>query len=120
MTWNDQVLRDLRDCNLDDKWKTLTQDRSEWRQKVWTETGHLNDVKEAGEKTCKDEQKRRHEARQTSSDLALRCTEEGCGFIALKHAGLVNHQRHTHGPSSTGQCQLVLPPDLQTTGPSQP
>ena len=106
MRWNDQVLRDLRDCNLDDKWKILTQDRSEWRQKVWTETGHLNDTKEAEEKTRKDEQKRRREARQTSSDLALRCTEEGCGFIALNHAGLVNHQRQTHGPSSTGQCQF--------------
>ena len=106
MRWNDQVLRDLRDCNLDDKWKILTQDRSEWRQKVWTETGHLNDTKEAGEKTRKDEQKRRREARQTSSDLALRCTEEGCGFIALNHASLVNYQRQTHGLSSTGQCQF--------------
>ena len=53
--------------------------------------GHLNDTKEAGEKTCKDEQKRCCGARQTSSDLALHCTEVGCGFIALNHASLVNH-----------------------------
>ena len=106
MRWNDQVMRDLRSCNLEDNWRTLAQDRSEWRKRVWSMTSHLNDTKEAGEKHRKDEQKRRREARQTTSDLALHCAEEGCGFTALNHAGLVNHQRQKHGPSSTGQCQF--------------
>ena len=108
MRWNDQVLRDLRSCNLKDNWKTLTQDWSEWRKKIWSETSHLNDTKEAGEKHHKDEQKRRHETRQTTSNLALCCTEEGRGFIAMNHmhAGLVNHQRQKHGSSSTGQCHF--------------
>ena len=106
MRWNDQVLRDLRSCNLKDNWKTLTQDQNEWRRKIWTETSHLNDTKEAGQKHHKDEQKHRRKIRQTTSNLALRCTEEGCGFIALNHSGLVNHQRQKHGPSLTGQCQF--------------
>ena len=108
MRWNDQVSRDLEDCKLNDKWKTLTQDRSEWRQKEWTavETGLLNDSKEARENTCKTEHKHRREARQTSSDLVLLCTEGSCGFMVLNYAGLVNHQKQTHGLSSTGQCQF--------------
>ena len=104
MRWNDQLLRDLRSCK--DTWKTLTQDWSEWRKKIWSETSHLNDTKEAGEKHHKDEQKRCRETRQTTSNLALCCTEEGCGFIALNHAGLVNHQRQKHSPYSNGQCHF--------------
>ena len=106
MRWNDQVLRDLKSCNLEVKWKTLTQDWSEWRRRIRSETSHLNDIKEAGEKHRKDEQRHRRKARQMASDLALHCTEEGCSFIALNHAGLVNHQRQKHGLSSTGQCKF--------------
>ena len=106
MRWNDQVLRDLRSCNLEDNWRTLAQEQSEWRRKIWSETNHLNVTKEAEEKYRKDEQKRCREARQATSDLALRCTEKGCVFAALNHSGLVNHQRQKHGPSSTGHCQF--------------
>ena len=106
MRWNDQVMRDLRSCNLEDNWRTLAQERSEWRRKIWSETNHLNVTKEAEEKYRKDEQKRRREARQATSDLALRCTEKGCVFTVLNHPGLVNHQRQKHGPSSTGHCQF--------------
>ena len=76
MRWNDQVLRDLRSRNLKDNWRTLAQERSEWRREIWSETNHLNVTKEAEEKYHKDEQKRRCEARQTTSDLALRCTKK--------------------------------------------
>ena len=51
----------------------------------------INTKKEAQEKDRKDEQKRRREARQWTSDLALHCSIDGCGFTALNHAGLVNH-----------------------------
>ena len=63
MRWNDQVPRDLKSCNLEVKWKTLTQDQSEWRRRIRSETSHLNDIKEAGEKHRKDEQRRRRKAR---------------------------------------------------------
>ena len=106
MRWNDQVLRDLKSCNLEVDWRTLTQDRSEWRGRIRSETSDLNDTREAAEKHRKDEQRHRREARQTASDLALLCTEEGCSFSALSHAGLVNHQRQKHGPSFTGQCKF--------------
>lgn len=55
MRWNEQVLRDLR--SYKDNWKTITQDRNEWRRQIWTKTSHLNDIKEAEEKHRKDEQK---------------------------------------------------------------
>ena len=106
--WNDLVLRDLQSCNLDGEWRALTQDRSEWRNRVRISTSNLNQQKEAVEKHRKDEQKRRREARHTTSVLALHCNEVGCGFTALTQAGLVNHQRQKqkHSPSSTGQCKF--------------
>ena len=106
MRWNDQVLRDLRSCNLEDCWRTLSQVRSEWRKKVWSRTSQLNNKMEAREKHTRDEQKRRRETRQTSSDLGFHCTEQGCGFSALNRAGLVNHQRQKHGATMTGQCHF--------------
>ena len=106
MRWNDQVLRDLRSSQFKGNWKTLTQNRNDWRRQIWTEISHLNDIKETEEKHCKNVQKRHCEARQTSSALALKCTVDGCGFTAMNHAGLVNYQRQKHGPSLTGQCQI--------------
>ena len=106
LQWNDLVLRDLQRCNLDGEWRTLTQDRSEWRNRVRIGTSNLNQQKEADEKHCKDEQKRRREARYTTSVLALHCNEVGCGFTTLTQAGLVNHQRQKHGPSLTDQCKF--------------
>ena len=106
LRWNDQVLRDLQSCNLDGEWKELTQNRSKWRNRVRIGTSNLNQQKEADEKHRKDEQKRRREARQTTSFLSLRCDELGCEFAALTQAGLVNHQRQKHCPSSTGQCKF--------------
>ena len=102
LRWNDQVLRDLQSCSLNGEWRALTHDRNEWRNRVRIGTSNLNQQKEADEKHCKDKQKRRREARQTTSVLALHCDEVGCGFTALTQAGLVNHQRQKHGPSSTG------------------
>ena len=106
LRWNDLVSRDLQSCNLDGEWRELTQDRSEWRNRVRIGTSNLNQQKEADEKYRKDEQKRRREARHTTSVLALHCDEVGCGFTALTQAGLVNHQRQKHGPSSTDQCKF--------------
>lgn len=54
MRWNDQVLRDLRSCSLEDNWRTPSQVQSISRRK---QISHLNDKKEAGEKHCNDEQK---------------------------------------------------------------
>ena len=85
---------------------TLTQDRSEWRNRVRIGKCNLNQQKEADEKHRKDEQKRRCEARYTTSVLALHCDEVGCGFTALTQASLVNHQRQKHGPSSIDQCKF--------------
>ena len=31
-------MRDLRSCDLNDDWKTVAQDRSEWRSKIRTAT----------------------------------------------------------------------------------
>ena len=104
--WNDLVLRDLQSCNLDGEWRALTQEQSELRNRVRIGTSNLNQQKEAVEKHRKDEQKRRLEARHTTSVLALHCDEVGCGFTALTQAGLVNHQRQKHGPSSTDQCKF--------------
>ena len=106
LRWNDLVLRDLQSCNLDGEWRALTQDQSELRNRVRNGTSNLNQQKEAVEKHRKDEQKRRREARHTTSVLALHCNEVGCGFTALTQAGLVNHQRQKHSPSSTGQCKF--------------
>ena len=106
LRWNDLVLRDLQSCNLDGEWRALPQDRSEWRNRVRIGTSNLNRQKEADEKDRKDEQKRRREARHTTSVLALHCDEVGCGFTALTQAGLVNHQRQKHGLSLTDQCKF--------------
>ena len=70
---------------------------------MWTATQDINTRKEAEEKDRKDEQKRRHEARQSTSNLDLLCNIESCGFTALNHAGLVNHQRQKHSQSLTAQ-----------------
>ena len=101
-------MRDLRSCDLNDDWRTIAQDRSEWRSKIRAATQKLNITKEAQEKGLKDEQKRRHEARQSTSILALHCNMEGCGFKAINHADFVNHQRQKHEQSLTGQCQSCL------------
>ena len=105
MRWNDLVLRDLRNCNLDGVWRVLAEDRNEWRNQIWAATQEVNFKKEEQEKYRKDEQKRRREARQTTSEFALHCSSDGCGFTAVNHAGLVNHQRQKHGQSLTSQCQ---------------
>ena len=34
MRLNDQVMKDLRSCYLVDNWRTLTQNRGEWRRTV--------------------------------------------------------------------------------------
>ena len=77
------MLRDLQSCSLDREWRALTHDRSEWRNRVRIGTSNLNQQKEADEKHRKDEQKCHHEARQTTSVLALHCDEVGSGFTAL-------------------------------------
>ena len=105
MRWNDLVLRDLRNCNLDGVWRILAEDRNEWRNQMWAATQEVNFKKEEQEKYRKDEQKRRREARQTTSEFALHCSFDGCGFTAVNHAGLVNYQRQKHGQSLTSQCQ---------------
>ena len=56
LRWNDLVLRDLQSCNLDGEWRALTQDRSEWRNRVRIGTSNVNQQKEAVEKHRKDEQ----------------------------------------------------------------
>ena len=119
MRWNDQVLRGLRSCNLEDNWRTLAQERSEWRRKIWSETNHLNVTKEAEEKYRKDEQKGRCEAKQATSDLALRCTKKGCVFTALNHPGL-GQPSEAETWSVLDWPLPVLPPVIQSTRPSQP
>ena len=104
MRWNDLVLRDLRNCNLVGVWRILAEDRNEWRNQIWAATQEVNFKKEEQEKYRKDEQKHCREARQTTSEFALYCNLDGCGFTAVNHAGLVNHQRQKHGKSLTSQC----------------
>ena len=101
MRWNDLVLRDLSNCNLDGVWRILAEDRNEWRNQIWAATQEVNFKKEEQEKYHKDEQKRRHEARQMESEFTLHCSSDGCGFTAVHHEGLVNHQRQKHGQSLT-------------------
>ena len=105
MRWNDLVLRNLRNCNCDGVWRILAEDRNEWRNQIWAATQKVNFKKEEQEKYCRDEQKRCRKARQTTSEFALHCSLNGCGFTAVNHAGLVNHQRQKHGQSLTSQCQ---------------
>ena len=105
MRWNDLLLRDLRNCNLDGVWRILAQDRIEWKNKLWTATQEVNFKKEEQEQYRKDEQKRRRETRQMASEFALHCSSDGCGFTAVNHVGLVNHQRQKHGQYLTSQCQ---------------
>ncbi|XP_062498912.1 uncharacterized protein LOC134176248 [Corticium candelabrum] len=105
MRWNDLVLRDLRNCNLDGVWRILSEDRNEWRNQIWAATQELNFKKEEQEKYRKNEQKRCCEAKQTISEFALHCSFDGCGFTAVNHAGVVNHQRQKHGQSLNSQCQ---------------
>ena len=50
LRWNDQVVRDLRSCDLNDDWRTIAQDRSEWRSKIRAATQKLNITKEAQER----------------------------------------------------------------------
>ena len=97
MRWNDLVLRDLRNCNLDGVWRILAKDRNEWKNQIWAATQEVNFKKEEQEKYCKDEQKRCREARQTQSEFYLHCSSAGCDFTAVNHVGLVNHQRQKHG-----------------------
>ena len=113
------MLRDLQSCNLDGEWRALTHDRSEWRNRVRIGTSNLNQQKEADEKYRKDEQKRRREARQTTSVLALHCDEVRLWI---------------HCPDPSRSCQLpetearpifnrpvqALSPDFQPTRPPQP
>ena len=87
------------------RWNDLAEDRNEWRNQIWAATQKVNFKKEEQEKYRKDEQKHRHEARQTTSEFVLHCSFDGCGFTAVNHAGLVNHQRQKHGQSLTSQCQ---------------
>ena len=56
LRWNDLLQRDLRNCHLDEDWRTVAQKRTEWRSKIWTATQDLNTRKEAQEKDRKDEQ----------------------------------------------------------------
>ena len=53
-------------------------------------------------KDRKNKQKRRCETRQTTLKFDIHCSLDDCGFTAVNHAGLVNHQRQTHGQSLTG------------------
>ena len=102
MRWNDLV---LRNCNLDGVCRILAEDRNEWRNQIWAATQEVNFKKEEPEKYRKDKQKRRRKARQTTSEFALHCSFDSCGFTAVNYAGLVNHQRQKHGQSLTSQCQ---------------
>ena len=70
MRWNDLVLRDLKNFNLDGVWRILAEDRNEWRNQIWAATQKVNFKKEEQEKYRKDEQKRRREARQRTSEFA--------------------------------------------------
>ena len=104
--WNDLVQRDLRSCDLEEDWRKLAGNRSEWRSMIRAFSEEANTCREAQEKHRKDEQKRRREARQMPSELALQCSAVGCGFTALNHAGLVNHQRQKHSQIHTGRCKF--------------
>ena len=46
MRWNDLVLCDLRNCNLDEVWMILAEDRNEWRNQIWAATQEVNFKKE--------------------------------------------------------------------------
>ena len=105
MRWNNSVLRDLRNCNLDGVWRILAEDRNEWRNQIWAATQEVHFKKEEQEKYRKNEQKCRRKARQTASEFALHCSSDGCGFTAVNHADLVNHQRQKHGQSLTSEYQ---------------
>ena len=113
--WNDLVQRDLRSCDLEEDWRKLAGNRSEWRSMIRAFSEEANTCREAQEKHRKDEQKRRREARQMPSELALQCSAVGCGFTALNHAGLVNHQRQKHSQIHTGRCKFC-----KASGPQQP
>ena len=98
MRWNDQMLRDLRSCNLEDNWRALAQERSEWRREIWSETNHLNVTKEAEEKYRKDEQKRRRGPSSTGH----------CQFChqSFSRQGLHNHERFCNQRTTTTPTQL--------------
>ena len=53
MRWNDLVLRNLRNCNLDGAWRILAEDRNEWRNQIWASTQEVNFKKEEQEKTAR-------------------------------------------------------------------
>ena len=46
MRWNNLVLRDLRNYNLDGVLRIVAHDRNEWRNKIWAATQEVNFKKE--------------------------------------------------------------------------
>ena len=55
--WNDLVLKDLRQCDLTDDWKSLALNRSGWRSIVQDASQDINTSREALETNRKDELK---------------------------------------------------------------
>ena len=95
--WNDELVRDLKKCEVYSNWREQAQDRSTWRGWINAAAEDANEELEAKEQSKKDELKQR---RQTSCHEQIqsgwRCREHGCQFVGRSKTGLVNHIRQKH------------------------
>ena len=75
-------------------WRIVAaQNRNGWHSVVKSRIEDCNRLDEEEKKCSKDEQKRRCEDRQMTSNTALSCDHSGCDFMALSEAGMANHKR---------------------------
>ena len=102
--WNDIVSRDLRECELQEDWYELAQNRRGWRCLVHEGAELLNQRQEQEEIKRKDEMKARQDRRLHEVVEALKCPFPNCSFAAATTAGLTNHHRQKHQLAKFAQC----------------
>ena len=104
MQWIYVILGYLNKCELYTNWREEAQDRSIWRGWIKAAAEDMNEEMEIAKLRRKDELKQRREdvnQEQTRNDW--RCSEQGCQFVGISYARLLNHTRQSH--STNVQCR---------------